>query len=221
MTWQEIYNLTVFKIWGTSVPPAGVQNVLQGQYGLIANAHRKIQKDYNYWFMEATATNALIAGTANYALPAGFKEIIREGIRLVDATSGDYNIPIKPLMPNDAYIDHRGASDEADYPNYYEIYGGELVLYPTPSLDGVVLNMRCYVYLDRPPAVFDATYDDLTRNGHGAIVALAAAEMCKIQEEYQKAQVFEAEAAAEIELLKVEDDRLRRAEIRTCEYAGF
>lgn len=221
MTWEELYNRTVFKIWGTSTPPALVQAVLQGQYGLIANAHFKLQQDFNFWFMEDATTIAMVDGTSAYALPTNFKEVVKSGFRFLDSVTGDYYPPITQLKPGVAFEDYRGSTDESDYPTYYEIYNGQIVLYPKPSLTGAVLQVRYYGYLDRPPAVFGTTYDDLTRNGYNAIVALAAADMCKILEEYQKQQIFEAEANTEISLLHQADDRMRRAEITECEYKGF
>lgn len=221
MTWEELYNRTVFKIWGISVPPAGVQAVLQGIYGLIANAHHKLQQDFNFWFMENLSTILMVAGTAAYDLPAEFKEVIREGFRFQDLSTSDYYPPIKPLKPGDAFRDYRGHADSADYPTHYEIFNGQIILYPTPSLDNVILQVRSYCYLPRPPAVFGNTFDALTRNGYEAIIALAAAEMCKISEEYQKEQAFRAEAIEGIELLHQIDDRMRRAEIDTCDYKGF
>lgn len=221
MNWTDIYNRVVFEVWGNSVPAQGFPGVLQGEYGIIANAHRKIQEDYNYWFMEQAGTNVLIDGTANYALPVGFKEIIQNGLQLVDATTGDYTLPLSPMQPNDTFNHFRDADEEADYPTFYEIFGGEIILHPTPSLSGVVMRLRCFSYLARPPAVFGVTYDDLTRGGHNAIIYEACANICRIQEEYQKEQRFMEQFRVEIERLMQSDARMRRAECNTVLYSGI
>jgi len=221
MNWTELYNRVVFEVYGNSVPAQGTQNVLQGEYGIIANAHRKIQEDYNYWFMESTELTTLTDGVRNYPLPALFKEVVQNGFRMVDTVSGNYCSPISPMQPNDAFNHFRNATEEVDYPTHYEIYGGELLLYPTPALTGVVLAAKIYKYLPRPPAVFDLTYDALTRNGHNAVIYEAAANICRIQEEYQKMQVFQGELVKELERLMQMDARMRRAENNTVLYAGL
>lgn len=220
MNWTEIYNQVVYEVWGNSTPPEGTVAALQGANGIIAQVHRKIQEDYNYWFMETTWTTTLTDGVQSYVLPTLFKEVVQNGFQLIDVTSLDRYPPLSPMQPNDMANHFRDADYEADYPSFYEIYGGALLLYPMPSLTGVTLSARIYQYLARPPAVFDTTSDTLTINGADAIVYGAAARICKIQEEYQKFQVLKSEFAEELERLMQMDVRMRRAEINTCIYQG-
>jgi len=221
MTWIEVYNATILKVFGESTPSAGLDVAIRGSSGIIANAHRKIQQDWNYWFMEAETTITLAAGTPSYALPTGFKEIFPRGLRLKDSSTGDFDLPLSPLLPNEAYETFRDSDDEADYPLYYEIFGGSLYLYPTPQLAGVVAYLRYYKYLDRPPTTFAATTDILITEGANAVIFLAASEICKIQEEYQKAQILEAEGVAQVNLLQSLDQRMKQSELNEIRYRDF
>ena len=175
--------------------------------------------------MEAQGTIQLLQDVQVYDLPADYKEIMKGGFRLIDASTGNFHDPMNPLLPGDVAAHFKDAAERVTYPLYYEIFGGQLHVYPVPDTTGVLLALRYYAYLPRPPAGWTAPagdiYDTLTRNGYDAIVGFAAGEMCKILEEYQKMQSFEAEGVIGTELLKTMDVRNRRAEVTECRYAGF
>ncbi len=221
MTFLQIYERVCLKVWGNSQVPQGSAVLLQGQYGVIANVHRRIQEDRNFWFMEKAGTISVVSGTQNYALPTGFKEIVPKGLRIADADSGNFYEPLSPLHPDDAYSHFRDVNETSDYALYYEIYGGQLYLYPMPSL-AVTLSIRYYGYLDRPvAATFTTETDILTQEGADAIVAYSAAEMLRYMNELNRAQMYEAEGNAALEILHQKDHKMRRAEINTCRYRGI
>jgi hypothetical protein len=215
MTWLEIYNAVCMRIWGVQTPPEGAVALLQGANGVIGQVHHNIQTKRNYWFMEAVTTFPIVAGTMLYDLPVNFKEIVLGGLRFVDATSGQYYPQLKMILP----IDYNCFSDNgtADYPEYYEIWGGQLALYPMPK-SNQTLHMRYYKYFDRPPAVFAGTSDLLTIHGSEAIYDLAAAEVLLAQEEYQKAALYDKKGSDALELLNFEDEDRRRPEVTQVRY---
>jgi hypothetical protein len=55
MNLTEIYNRIIFNVYGDSTPPASVTTYLQGVNGLISQILRRIQREWNYSFMEHTA----------------------------------------------------------------------------------------------------------------------------------------------------------------------
>jgi hypothetical protein len=206
MTWLEIYNAVCMRIWGVQAPPEGAVQLLQGQYGVIAEIHRNIQRKRNYWFMDANTTVAVLTGNPQYPLPADFKEFAYQGIRFIDATSGLFYEPLRLLLPGD--YKYFSTIDTADYPEYYAVYEDQLVLMPIPESDQTLYVMY-WKYLARPPAVFDTSSDALTIYGADVIYNLAAAEVLTAQEEYQKAQMYEVKGQQALEVLNGEDESRR------------
>jgi len=207
MTWLELYNAVCYRVWGLQTPPEGAQALLQGQYGIIATIHHNIQKWRNYWFMEALEQIAVTAGLDTYALTTNFKEIVKNGITW-DIITGP-SPALTQILPGDYTC---FGIDETEYPEYYEIWGDQLIIKPIPKND-LTLNMRCYRYLPRPPAVFDATSDALTINGCDVIYNYAVAEISTIQEELSKAKIYKANGDAALLMLGEEDAVRRRSGI--------
>lgn len=221
MTFGEIYTRVCFLIWGNSVVPAGTAATLQGSGGMIADVHQKIQQERNYWFMEASSTISLVDGTANYALPTDFKELMKSGLRTRDVTTLDYYPPLSPMYPGEYDNTHRDSDYEAPYPQYFEVRANELYLYPTPN-QASTLYMWYYKFLPRPvTAVFDTSTDSLTEYGYEAICYLTAANMCKILQEYTKAQVFMQDGMAALDTLMRIDISRRRSYVDSVRYVGL
>ena len=103
MTFLEMYNRTLYKLFGNSAPPQGAAAVLYGTNGIIDNCHRRIQQRKNYWFMEYTATIAVTPAVESYALPTDFKEIDRCGFRPYNATTTDYETPLSQMGAGESF----------------------------------------------------------------------------------------------------------------------
>lgn len=74
MNLLEVYNVSMWHVFGTEQPPAADTTFLQAAAeGIISNKHRKIQEDFNYWFMEALYSQPYTAYDNTLALPTGFK----------------------------------------------------------------------------------------------------------------------------------------------------
>lgn len=224
MTWYELYNHVCLKLWGSSNPPASAVNLI-GPNGMIARAHRDIQRDWNYWFMEASTTISVTAGVSSYALPTNFKELIKKGLQAVDSSSGYYLDPLSPLYPGEAFDSFRDPVNGAPYPTHYEIYEDMIHIYPIPS-GAFTIRMRYYKYLDRPTAAdFGAppisVSDALTIACPLGIAALAAMEFAGIQKEADVVQMCLSEVKDSIDTLKQEDQKRRRAEALQVRYADL
>lgn len=218
MTFLQIYNRVIYKLFGNSAPPQGAAAVLYGTNGIIDNCHRRIQQAKNYWFMEYTATIAVTAGTESYALPTDFKEIDRCGFKPYNATTTDYETPLSQMGAGESWSTFKLHTDTADYPTAYSIFGGALFLKPIPSLD-ITLYLRYYRYL--PRLVNDADEDVLCLQGYEAIINFACAEYLEITKENNESQVYLARANDAIEVLRKEDMSNRRAEIKEIDFRGF
>lgn len=90
MNLGEIYDRVVWYYYGDTTPPTTVATHFQGvTEGIIANIHRKLQEDYNYWFMEESYGVAVSAYTREVSLPSDFKHEISP-IRYFRFKNDDY-----------------------------------------------------------------------------------------------------------------------------------
>lgn len=216
MTFGEILARVNFKIWGNSTVPSGSQAVLSGDEGFIANAHQQLQWDYNYWFQSANAVIATVSGTQNYSLPSDFKEPINI---LYKITGKDYfsNSLIPLGMSEDTDYWWQVNNTTQEYSTHYKYLDDSIVLYPTPNA-ARSLHVVYWKIFDRPTSAFTDTSstesDDVTDQAHELIVNLAAAEMCDVLEEFNKAQVFRQQAVLSADALKKKDARRRQNYLR-------
>jgi hypothetical protein len=225
MTFGEIYSAVVLNVWGDSTPPSSMVTRLQGEEGIIANMHRDIQVDYNYWFMKTYYTLNSVDGQQGYALPDNYKEAINCMWQVVDAsaTYPRFTDPLIRLSVEQAHWKWKDNNSETEYPGYFEIINGQsIIFYPIPSEDNRELTVVYWKFLERPTtAGFTTAYDDLTTAGAEAIVALATAKAFRILQEFNNANMYEGEAKRQIELLKQEDYRRRQANLEFVEYRGI
>lgn len=221
MTFGEIYTRVCFNLWGNSAVPAGTATVLQGHDGIIANAHRKIMQNDNFWFMHTWTTIDLVAGTQSYNLPTNIKEVITVTIK-VDGE--DYfTSPLSPLGGQEAHkLFWPGNNSTADYPEWYELTDEAITLYPVPATSFTdALHIVYWTFMPRPTtAGFTAAYDALTDYGADAIIYRATADMAKILKEFDVAQVYQADFESEIELLRTESRRRTQANLYEVKYTG-
>lgn len=74
MTLGDIYRRMLWLVYGDSAPPTTTNTHFQATTeGIIANIHRKLQEDFNYWFMEETYGVNVPAYTRTLALPTDYK----------------------------------------------------------------------------------------------------------------------------------------------------
>lgn len=202
-----IYARVVWNIYGDSTPPASVVTYLQGADGAIARAHRDIQTDWNYYFMEASSAPAVVSGVRSVALPTRFKKEI--ALKLYDPVNAVYKPELIRLGRGGVFAQFQNATDTADYPQYYEIWNGNIDLWPMPS-ENSVLNIRYYNYLATLTLTTD--HDALTDDPHGAeaIIARVVMDFASNIEYADKYEPFMARYNEAIRLLREKDQEYKR-----------
>jgi hypothetical protein len=218
MTFGEIYTKVAYLIWGDSTPPAGATTMLTGDEGIIANTHRRIMSDYNYWFMQTYMTGTTTAGVNSYAMASNYKEII--SVQFKTEGDGYFQPPCQPLTLGQAQIQQwTNLESTADYPFYYEIVSNDIVFYPTPAQTDYDFHIMYWRYLDGPTSAFvDGTSTEsssITVYSGDAVAYLAAADMLQIMDEFQKADIYKTKGYECIETLRQEDRSRRQNHIST------
>jgi hypothetical protein len=212
MTFGEVLARVNFKIWGNSTVPSGTTTVLTGDEGIIANVHRKIQQDYNYWFMHETVSLNMVVGTQAYTLPDDYKEVIENGVLFKTTSQSYFQDPMTKINRSEAQALFWPINNAtAEYPTHFEITEDSMVVYPSPSATASELHFCYWKFLGRPTTSFTDTTstetDDLLKFGADAVVNAASAEMLDILDEFGKADRYRQQLQGDLELLKHESKR--------------
>jgi hypothetical protein len=220
MTLSEIYDAICMRVWGEATAPPIAENILAGENGVIADIHRKLQEEYNFYFMRDTGTVTTTAGTASYSLPSDYKQIITVQAK-VDGEDY-YAVPMKPLGTGDAQSTYMRSDKEAEYPEAYDIVDDQIVFYPVPSEDSYEILLTYWKYLTAPTdATFDDFEDDLTMAGSELMVLMGVVEMADVLKEWDTVNRYENKVASAFETLKRRDQRWRQSQIMEVEYSDF
>lgn len=103
------------------------------------------------------ATTTLVDDQADYELPSGAQKLERVEVK---NDEGDYKL-ITPITKEQVTEDAMtGIFDESGMPQYYDVIGRSIVLYPTPSTDHVTASAGLKVYVSRDIDEFNATTTD-------------------------------------------------------------
>lgn len=100
------------------------------------------------------ATTDLVASQADYELPSGAQMV--ERVEVMDS-SGDYVLlkPITKEMVTDEAMTEKFKTD--GLPEYYDIVGRSVVLYPSPSATETTLTAGLKIYVSRDITEFNST----------------------------------------------------------------
>jgi len=223
MTFYEIYESVVMKLWGDSTPPTSATSFLQGDEGLISKYYRKVQQDYNYWFMRAYTYWDTVVGTQTYNLPDNCKEIISMQFKV---NGEDYfKDPLSPLQLTDPFTEKWPENNNtAEYPEYYEMIGESITLYPSPNAVRT-LHLIYWTLLTSPVAAdwveATSTENAVTQYAGEQIAYFAASDYSGMMKEYDQAQYYNQKAQELIFDLKQEDFRRRQAPVAEVRYGEF
>lgn len=223
MTFVEIYNSVVMRLWGDTTPPTSAVTTLQGPNGTIANAYRQIQQDYNYWFMRAYTSFPTVVGYQTYGLPDEFKELISVQFKKEDE---DYFLdPLSILKLTQPFKSQWNANTPAkEYPDFYEFVGEDITIYPAPS-EIRTLHLIYWSFFARPTAAYftlaTTIENDVTKYAGDIISYMAAADYSLIQKEYDQYQIYSGKSKELIVELKQEDYRRRQANMQFITYEEF
>jgi len=180
----QIYNRTTWNAFGDSTPDDSVEMHMQSTFGIIADAHRKIQVDNDLWFMQASDTVPITAPDQEYALPTRFK---REIVFRYLNSDGNYTEPLVRITQREAEINYTNPDTEEDYPLVYSVYGSYMYLHPKPKVDST-LYRKYYAFLERPSSVDDT--DELTEHGAEVLIALSTIELLKTIHDLERISIY-------------------------------
>lgn len=129
---------------------------------LINSFTKQIFNAKSWWFLQRTKTDTTVASQNNYKLPVFYKKMINTKIR---SGTTDY---FPKEAPSRDYFDALTASNSAEStgPEWYYIYNGEVLYYPTPSTASLTITHR-----------YEVQFKDLARADYttGTIVSIANA----------------------------------------------
>lgn len=235
MTFQEIYEQIVFETFGDSSVNNSMIQRIRGtgntavNNGLISQAHRRFQGMNNFWFMMMTEVIQLQIGIQSYTLSnilgtriteSNIKEII--SLLPKDEVNSVFKDPLLLLRTGAAQNGLWQIDGIAQpYPEYYEMFGDELVIYPDIS-ESHELHFIYYGYTDRPP-VDDATFtasngDAVTLYAGDIIVHMVQAEIARIKKDMDSYRIETDLYNGLIQDLKFIDNRKRHANITELPY---
>jgi hypothetical protein len=222
MTFGEIYTRVAFMVWGNSNPPAGSSTILTGDEGIIAQVHKDIMREYNYWFMHETTAINTVVNQNSYTLPTDYKELVEVQFK----TNGEEyfqevmtHMPMRTAQKQWWIVNN----NSQEYATHYEISGESIIIYPKPS---EIREMHfCYwKFLTGPTTAFtDGTNtetNDLTANAGEAIAYMSASNMLEMLDEFQKSVIYAQKGIIKLEQLKTEDKR-RRSKFEDLDYRSF
>jgi len=198
MTFLEIYNLIVAEIWQDSTPPSSASTILKGEFGTINRACKKIQRDYNYWFMREEEEFSTTSGV-NTKDVSDLKKLI--SLRYADA-EGNYNIDLEYIGGESDFT----SSDEAEYASEYKVEGNQLIFSPTPN---AAKDLKLVYFKFFPALSDDADENDLTIYAGDAIKDLAISYFMQIKKEFDLSNIYKNNYLEDLESLR-EEDRDRR-----------
>lgn len=200
MTVLEIYDKIVWIVYGDTAPPTSVATKLQGERGYIDNAHRSIQKEWKYWFMHETATQALTSGTAAYTLPTDFNSLV--SLTPYDA-SGIFSPIMLRITLKEALVSYPDPTATSTVPQSFTVYNTTYTVYPLPDDSTMSVSLQYYKFLPRLDDLADE--DVLTIAGGDAIAYKVALELCLVLDYSDKIQSMASMYAEKLNDLKMMD----------------
>jgi len=201
MTLTEIYNKVVWYVFGdTASIPTSVAANLQGDEGLIAQIHRRVQVEWDYWFQQYEDTMAVTSGNNTYLMPGTFKKEIE--FYFTDASTGHSREPLTRLIRHEKVATFQDPTEEAEYPTHYETVRNRLYLYPTPNQD-LTLNRR-YIRILPNPGWPDGE-DFVTNEATMVLIYLAVIELCSVLDYDKKLNLFATKYKIELDTLRERD----------------
>lgn len=220
MTFYEVLTSTLMKVWGDTVPPTSSMAYIQQ---LISDNHKKIQKDYNFWFQRAFTFWPTVVGSQTYGVPVGFKELISTQFKIENE---DYfKDPLSPLKIKEPYGTQWNENQEpVEYPNFFELQGDYITIYPPPS-EIRTLHFIYWSFFARPVEAdwveATTTEDSVTEHAGELISYMSASDYSLIMKEYDQAKVYNEKAQDLMFDLKREDHKKRQSPLEFIRYEVF
>lgn len=208
MTLIQIYNKVLWLYYGDTIPPASIALQLNSTYGIIQGIHQRVQREWNYWFMQTSDTDTILTGIDTYTLPADWKCEMEDGFRTV-STTGTYLTPLVRVKINElkSFPDVTATGEIMYYANIGDVVG----FYPTPTRDTAIFVMY-YKFL--PPPVNNNDEDVLMIHGADVIVNGAVMELAETLENSNKYQAYTQRYQYSLSLLRQLDQTKKNANVK-------
>ena len=208
MTMGEIYDSICFHKWGDAVPPGGAQlNIVR----MLISAHRKVQRDHNFWFMLQQYAISTVETQNIYVLPDTFKEIEFCNFSTPAGAKTEPLIELDLSSDEEMLLEFRDATSE--FPEYYMCDGTNIRLYPIPSVTGRTLNIRLWKFLPAPSNVY-ATFRDhndaVSTYMAEALIFHVLSDLSLVENEWQASQLWKQRYMEEVQAAMNEDERRRQ-----------
>ncbi len=208
MTLIQIYNKILWLYYGDTIPPASMAANLNSTYGIIQGIHQRIQREWNYWFMEDSDTDTILAGTDTYTPPADWKCEMYDGFRTI-STVGYYLTPLTRVKINElsTFPDPLATGEIL----YYANMAGLIGFYPTPIRDTAIFVLY-YKFLPAP--VNNNDEDVLMIHGADCIVNGSVMELAETLENANKYQAYAQRYAQSLSVLRQLDQTKKSANVK-------
>lgn len=219
MTLLEIYDKVVWLVYGDTAPPSSFATNMQGENGVISEAHRQIQRDFNYWFMYLTADQVLTSGVSAYSFPGvdtDFKEII--GI-IPYNSDGEFSAKLGRMTPSDAKLAYPDSAATSKTPLNYTLDLATYTVYPEPSDSAESLLVQYLQFL--PKLIDNSDTDALTVEGAWVIIYKVAIDACIALDYSEKLQTLPGRYAEALNSLRMEDWSRKRGEMMYVDRNDF
>jgi hypothetical protein len=104
---------------------------------MINEGKNELLGEYDWRFLEDTATTTTVASQDSYALPYDFNKAYN-----VIVTVGSTNYQPREVVNRKDWDDLNSSTSTSTIPQYFFIYNRELYLYPTPSANGNTITVN-------------------------------------------------------------------------------
>lgn len=203
MTLIEMYNKIAWLVYGDTAPPASFSVNMGGATGFISEAHRQMQRDFNYWFMYATSAQILTSGTSTYNFP-GIAADVKEISAIIPYDSdGEYYAALGRMDPASAKAAYNDPTEVSGIPLNFTFDVATYTVYPEPNDSTVYLQLQYTQFLARISEETDT--DALTDEGAWAIIYKVAIDACIALDYGEKLQTLPGRYAEALNSLRMKD----------------
>ena len=173
----------------------------------INDSQRRVQRAFNFAFMESEADTTLVVSQRNYGLPdaSGSDLRFKAEISMEIIDSNNERIRLKRIFKQDAEMKNRYSDiTETSTPERYCLQKGQIYLYPKPD-EALTMNLEYYGYLD--DLVNDSDTNAMTDDYPEVLEVFATSFGFRWAFEEERANFWEGKAMALVEeMIKESND---------------
>lgn len=191
MNYGQISSRVQFNLYGEGLVRPGFVTQVEGSAGIIAEARRDIQREYDLWFMREIADVTLTAGTYEYNLETLIPRI-KHITEIWILSDGQAIREVEPMSGREAREGQLFGRSSGCYPLRYLVVGNNIRVWPTPD-ENAPLRIHCYRFLaDLPDTGFAAYEDDLSKYGGDVVMYKASSIAAGMRGDDKKEASYDA-----------------------------